>query len=428
MIVEARRPASDALTAAAVVSLALAAPLFAASTWQVEYTPLVARDYAVVIICVEWLVIALSVASGFHPIRAFDRMAMRTRWALLIWLIAVAVAASAAELRTIAAIHAATTVTHALFAFVLWERLSTRWQSRGRDFLWAIALGAASYAILVVILMLTVLGDPDFLWVKFGAGVSNVRQIGFYGVALVGVSVGLLATETGTKGRWVQWAMLLAGYYLVNASGGRAAFGAALASSVLVILLARKRARASAAVRALAAFVAAGFVSLLFAPGPGWGILVILGRLGPSPEVDMYLSGRLEMWTQTAGAILERPIFGHGQGQFRWQVTSASGTYNHPHNSILQALYDWGAVGTAALGVAVSGLASKLLVVIRRDLDVALPAAGGLVGMALMSLLEGNFYHGYPIMVAIVCLATLAGRAGDIGAAPDPIRLSGTPR
>ena len=114
------------------------------------------------------------------------------------------------------------------------------------------------------------------------------------------------------------------------------------------------------------------------------------------------------MWRQTAAALLDRPWFGHGQGQFRYQVPAALGIYNHPHNSMLQFAYDWGLVGVGALAAAITPLIQSFARKNGRDLRTALPAVGGVSGLGIMSLVEGSFYHAFPLMISVLCMAVAA--------------------
>lgn len=400
----------------AAIALAVAAPAYAATTWQVDYTGLVGRNYAFPVLLIEIYIVALAGAAGFRPIEAFSRLRSLTRSALAVWLLVMMAGTVMAAQPGTATAHAAVTVLHGLFALALWDRFSSTWHGQQTALLTALACGAAMHAALVHVLAFSVHDDPGFNWNQFGPGVSNVRQLGFYGLGLVGIGVGLLASVNSSHQRWLHCALLLTGYYMVDWSGGRAAFGAAIGASAVVIALAPREARRRTASIALGAFILAMPLSLLFVPNGGWGIQSILTRSAAS-DLPTYLSGRLELWTQTAEAILDHPLLGHGMGQFRSQLPSAQNFFNHPHNSVLQFLYQWGALGTAALAVAMWGLLRGHAERLRTFPAIALPATGTLAGMTLMSLLEGNFFHVYPLMVSMVCLAALGSA---LESSPDP--------
>jgi O-antigen ligase len=154
-------------------------------------------------------------------------------------------------------------------------------------------------------------------------------------------------------------------------------------------------------------------LSMILVPDPAWGMGSIFNRTMQAGDLARYSSGRVEIWTQTAAALLERPWFGHGQGQFRYQVPAALGVYNHPHNSVLQFAYDWGLLGAGALAAAFVPLARSLLREKGPGLRDALPAVGAFSGLGLMSLVDGSLYYAYPVMVFMICIAVIATRPRD---------------
>jgi hypothetical protein len=142
------------------------------------------------------------------------------------------------------------------------------------------------------------LNDPDFNWLQFGPGVSNVRQLGFYGLVLVGIGVGLLASGYAPRRDWLHSALLLIGYYMVDWSGGRAAFVAAIAATFIVIALAPTVTRRRTVAFALAAFILALPLSLAVVPHQSWGIWSTFMRAMPDGNGSSYSSDRMEIWVQ----------------------------------------------------------------------------------------------------------------------------------
>jgi O-antigen ligase len=268
-------------------------------------------------------------------------------------------------------------------------------------------------------LALSVWNEPVFRWHNFGPGVANVRQLGFYGLALSGLAIGMLAGRPRPHVCWPQILMLLGGYYMINWSGGRGAFAAGLTASVVVVAMTQPGRRWDIARVAIACFLAAMPLSMILVPHPLWGIESILGRVVPTADLERYSSGRVEMWMQTAAAVSERPWFGHGQGQFRYQIPAALSLNNHPHNSVLQFAYDWGVIGASALIAALAGSIRTSGLKAGADAPTALPAVGALSGLGVMSLVEGSFYHAYPVMVSLVCLAVLATTRPGVSDRPE---------
>jgi O-antigen ligase len=127
------------------------------------------------------------------------------------------------------------------------------------------------------------------------------------------------------------------------------------------------------------------------------------------------------MWLATLDGIAASPWIGHGEDQF----VSERGAwfYNHPHNSVLQFLYQWGIIGTAFALTIVGPIIANYRKAARTFPEAALPAIGALTGLLLMSLLEGSLYHVFPLMVVIICLAVLASVQQD-GAGGSPARAA----
>jgi hypothetical protein len=74
---------------------------------------------------------------------------------------------------------------------------------------------------------------------------------------------------------------------------------------------------------------------------------------------------------------------------------------------VLQFLFQWGILGTLALCIASRHLLGSVASCWRTFPPLALPAVGVMGGMTLMALLEGNYFHVYPLMISMACLAVL---------------------
>jgi len=272
----------------------------------------------------------------------------------------------------------------------------------------SVALGAGFYFLIILLLANSQTDNPDFYWRNFGPGVSNVRQLGFYGLTLAGISAGMLA-NTSNLARRVCWLTLLTlGLWLSYLSGSRAAFGAAAIALSLLIFLTPREQRFGYSLKILACAALAAPLSYILVPDPLWGLSRIFGDIvGTSPGTD-FSTGRYEMWVETTQSIGQNPLFGHGEGQFRFSVEIAGEKFNHPHNSILQFLYQWGLAGTIALALLAFQSLKSLLQRVTRGKDVNLPALGSACALVAMSTLEGSLYHIYPTMIVLLGFAVLA--------------------
>lgn len=395
--------------ASACAILLLVAPLFALATWQTSYSFSIWRHLSVPVLAAEVLIIFLAIHSGFSIRAAFHRIDRLTRHATIAWLTVIGAATLMANSQpAMAWVLLVSTLIHALFVLAFWERFSGEWREWRLRFAIALAIGATIYFAVILALAYGQRNNPDFNWVNFGPGVSHVRQLGFYGLCLSGIAAGLLAGARDITTRLACASLLVLGTWLILLSGGRAAFGAMIIAFALVISQAGKRRHARLALTILACFALAVPLSYSFVPDARWGFDRIIDKSIGDVSKHEFTSGRLEIWRETLAAIHDRPMIGHGEGQFRYSIARAHQIYNHPHNALLQFLFQWGLLGTSALATMLYRTFASLPTALRHDRALALPALGAGTGLFAMATLEGSLYHPYPVMIVLFSLATIA--------------------
>jgi O-antigen ligase len=154
----------------------------------------------------------------------------------------------------------------------------------------------------------------------------------------------------------------------------------------------------------LASVAAVGFVMSL-----GLEALGPVGSRGPAQIVRFDSTGRVELWQATLTKVLERPLFGWGEGQFvhRWGNFSVA----QPHNIVLQLLYVWGVVGTllcAALAVWMTPLFLKC-----RTIETAPFRCAALILVAYSFIDGALFYVQSTSLFALCCAAAVAAGPPD---------------
>ena len=398
---------------AAMMALLLAAPSFALASWALAADHPAVLFYAFPVIAAEIVVIVAAIAAGLDIRAAFMRLHPLTRIGAGVWLVAVLFAdLVAAPVRAAAVPLLFTTLIHASFALALWGLITSGWASRQRTFLYCAAAGAGLFGLIFTAIILAELNDPTFNWVGVGVGITNIRQLGFYGIALVGIMAGLAGSACGWRKALAAIAIAF-GFWLTILSGSRVAFTAAILAGVVIGILSAKERRASIATLIILALAAAIPASYLLVPHESWGFDRIIERSLSGDSVEQYASGRLAIWQETWPAILQSPLVGHGEGQFRSQIAAAGNGLNHPHNAILQFLYQWGAIGTLAVALMLATTAGKLRATMQRRQrsSTELASIGALTGLLAMAMLEGSLYHVYPVMIVVLCLVTLNAAA-----------------
>lgn len=298
------------------------------------------------------------------------------------------------------------TALHLLFGISLYALLRASGPML-HQWLWpAVTAGMLGYFALVILFVGAHQGSAAFDWVTFGLGVINIRQTGLYASIGVGAALGLAlaARHTAATIGWSGAATLL--FALACWTGTRGsllALGISLLTAFWVVpALGTRR------ILAIALPVVAGGMLLSLVhqpPHETYGLARMLSSV-ETDDIGGLTSGRTEIWLGTLDAIASRPLFGHGDGQFRLTVTESLGLYNHPHNVVLQILLHWGAVGSACLLALLLPLAPQWLQRARTNRQ-HLPAFLVAASILAFSTIEGALYFPYSTMMAVLSLASV---------------------
>lgn len=316
------------------------------------------------------------------------------RWVPVVvaaWLAAMALATAAAVDVAPAVVRTAAWVAHVAFAAVVWaeaqrDPAAVRAVERGAagGFVAAAVLGTAVWAWDAL-----VGGTLD--WSYHVPFVGGVRWAGVYGLAGVFFAVrGLVSAEDRGQGA-VAFAAAAVGWAALMWSASRGALGGAVVASAFVVWCAPSRMRATVALAASA--VAGAALSLVVAVDvPGVGLWRFFEA---SPTgVAAFTSGRTVLWEIAVEAWQRHPVLGLGPGS---TVSLLSPVGNaHVHNAVLQALVEWGLVGTLPFVALAAGLLWRAVAVgrgahreVSPAVDVRLGAAAYLVATAAAAMLDG---------------------------------------
>lgn len=388
--------------------------VFALATWDVTnlHDPVRAwlRFYGGPVLAIELFAIAYAFLSGFEPLRTIRAWPAWTQAALLI-LIAVGLytAMVVAPERLLSVSRTVIWLLHLLFGMSVAYLAAVSRVFLTRYFWPAVVVGLFGYVI-ILILFVAMIPDPArFDWVHIRLAVVNVRQLGFYSAAGAAAALGLSFSQT----RWSSFvASAAAASVLIGLSfwsgtrGSIFAVWAAFAAG-LIWFPALRSARAISTLVITSAIGAS--LSLLHSVPNGHYGIARLAVSAAAQSAEDASSGRLSMWSGTYRAILQRPLLGYGESQFRTVVPEAMGSFNHPHNALLQIALQWGLVGTLC-SLALAGLlAWRCHLVLRTRHEFLIPGFMVLVSLLTMALYEGTLYHTYPIMMIALCVAVILG-------------------
>ncbi|HEY8603456.1 O-antigen ligase family protein [Tsuneonella suprasediminis] len=178
----------------------------------------------------------------------------------------------------------------------------------------AAAVGAALYCITAYSLLLSARHDPDYDWITIGAGVSNVRQLAFYGLtaACGGLAFAIHLPDTRARAATsaIFAAVAIIGIAMVFWCGSRAGTIGLLLSIVLTVLVTSSGRRVRSIAIASGAVAGGALLSMIWVPPhPHWGIMRIFGRMVDIDQgLEHYSSSRWTIWQDTLSHILDAAV------------------------------------------------------------------------------------------------------------------------
>jgi O-antigen ligase len=383
---------------------------FGAVTWndfpESNVTLAAVRLFGAPVLIVELCTIALSLRLGWQPLEQARSLSKATR-ALLLGLVAVALGTAifAAPRTQAAVVWTDISLLHLLFGFAV-AHLASGATELERRLIWpAIIVGLCIFAIMLM-LFVNIAHTASFDWRYLGFAVSNVRQLGYY--SAVGTAAAL-GSAIGRRGLNHALYVFAGGLTLSIAfwSGTRGA-PIALASALLLVVICFPHARSARTLfQALStSAVAIAIAVQLSPPNPHYGF----GRLAASvaaPGINELSSNRIAIWHDAWTGFLLRPLFGFGEAQFGFVRPELGVVYLHPHNAVLQLLFQWGIVGTTIVGFLAVILARACRGVNSTGDPLTIPAAFVALTIAVYSLFDGALFHSYPVMMFAVSAAIL---------------------
>lgn len=246
--------------------------------------------------------------------------------------------------------------------------------------------------------------DPLFDWGRFAYGGANVRHLGYFLAPAVSLSIGLSCTTEKTRFWWSCATFFVA---LIYWSGGRGALLGSFVAIAAASLLVDRDLRRQLWLRTLSALLVAVPISYLYiAPDDRFGLKRIFKSSSAGLQNDNFSSGRTELWSDALELISRSPVFGYGEGRFRYLAESTGSTLNHPHNAPLQWAVSFGIPAALLLSAAFSFAIWAGGKRAARNLDL-LPAWMCLMSLAALALIDGAAFYPYTIFLGLVCCVIL---------------------
>ncbi len=361
---------------------------------------------------IEMACIAIAMLDGVSLFAIFNRFPRWSKLALFV-LIATALGTAAfayadpvsAQIRTFA------WLLHFLFGCTFFGCVSRQAEKLRPETAWQIILLGLVFFLFCLILFVAAVPDVEsFRWQDFNFGVTNVRQLGFYAAVGASLGLGLSFTVDHAKQQYAYGFVASLMFAIAVWSGTRSAVISVIATLFAVGIFAKNGMKWNRL------FLTSGLVifggSLFGAMPPVHDSAMGFWRLfrdSAQHGANEVTSGRTKIWRGTVREITKKPIFGHGESQFRHLVKENNGIMNHPHNSILQMLFQWGFAGAACFFALFGSVWLRVRQVAISNPRLGLPGFMVISSMFAMSMMEGSLYHFWPVMMIVMAVAWVLG-------------------
>ncbi|UYI46486.1 O-antigen ligase family protein [Vibrio natriegens] len=114
-------------------------------------------------------------------------------------------------------------------------------------------------------------------------------------------------------------------------------------------------------------------------------------------DINTLSTNRIELWNISLDYIKENPFFGYGSESF---ILNTDTVYRHPHNFVVQWLFDYGVIGTALFlsiltSIITSGyIKSKNKLSFNNLISIAI-----LLGIISNAMISGTMYYSPPLLI-----------------------------
>lgn len=364
------------------------------------------RLYSLPIIWLELFILTIAVRKNWSPLAQYKQLGKSLRFALLILI----------TCGTISSLILAENSSSSILTFckyilqiavlgALIHILKTSKNISTNFYLKIMIFGTSLYTLLLVTFCIFVEHPLIFQWVERIPSATNVRQIGNVLGILTIFPASVILFSKKRNNLFIAVFIHTALLAFVMWSGTRGAllgYFVALLIAGASISITHTKFRATAI---LCSAVAALLLSLSIpTPSPYFGVI----RMQQSLETDDMSSGRTKMWKEAAFAIAESPVIGHGSGTYRHNMLKRNGyPYNHPHNFILQFLYDWGLIGAICAIILLGRLGFSIFTSRSESRKIKFIAAGGFTCTVAIAMIEGTLFHPLPMALTIAMIAPL---------------------
>lgn len=373
------------------------------------------RDNMLPATTVEFLFALLVMARGFSPFAALRSLPRATQIGLSMLAVGSAwTTAVVAAYPVMAAIGLIKFFAHLMFGLAFAHQMAM-WTQVQRQQIWpSIGIGVIGFCLLwgANIVFYHPVGND---WARLVPTLTNVRWAGLYALAIFCAGVGMIRIcPDGETDRFALALAILFGASGIAISiwtGTRAAIGAIFFATILsAAVLPVRRQLLVMAFCSAAIGVAVG--ASLPVVHPYYGLFRMIGASSSVIDGGDVSSGRLQIWIDMLGKIIDRPIMGWGIDQFRYSFPEGTPRVRHPHNGVMQLIFSSGFFGLVAAAMIALSFVKEIPKKFSESYQIA--SVAFVAGSCVYGLFDGFFYFTYPViilLVAVCCLVAPKPRA-----------------
>ena len=389
-----------------ILVIALMPVLHVLATWdpdgELSRINHILRVYSLPIILLETGILLLAFIGGWRPHQQVRALPKPIRLALFAFILLGSTSSALANgFAFVSILNFGKYILQGLLLGALFHTIKRSTEFDFQRWTASIAFGGFAYVMLLALFCLLVVDPTTFRWTERLPSATNIRQIGNVVGLLAIVPVVLFLRQKNWH--WLSISVIhVSMLAFVMWSGSRGGlFGYVVAIFVMVVTCRKFFDRTAVLLIILNWVVALGIALSVPSPAEGFG----LARVKASISADDATSGRIDVWISSAYALKEAPLLGHGSATYRFNMSKTNGyPYNHPHNFIIQFVYDWGIIG-GSLAIFLLGIIGWKIFRMPDLPDPAKPLAVGVfTGIMTIALIDGTLFYPLPMLIAIATI------------------------
>lgn len=399
----------------AALCLIAIAPLFQSlATWdrdgKLAETAFVIRHLSLPTVVIEIFIVYIASRGGFDPAAVYRNLELKTKIAIIVWSIFAVFTTFFVSSDILSSLFIL--MRYFIHCIVLCCLVFLVLQSENfnvKKWIEFLTIGALLYLISLLVFVYLTRNSDSFPWALRLPSATNIRQIGnLLSILAIAPITALLARDHSQKAYYFLAVSLIIAFVTWTGTRG-GMLGLALGSTLGIIATFKFTSLRNIALLTTSWVGGALFSIPFFRPAADFGLF----RMVKTVTTDQQLSpGRTEMWRDTFFEILQNPFLGYGSGNFRQNMLEKYHyDFNHPHNVILQYIYDWGIFGGLAALVILLSVGGRLLASRPQGSAVRFLAIAAFCTTLTIAMIEGTLFHPLPILMTIAMISPALGLA-----------------